>query len=190
MFSLKRHDWHTLVMILCFVYSGIAIVLFITQFATFVQFSAQSPPWGTIASNTSAEFHMPTNMTSFRERPYNPRINTMFYVTTILSLFGAIVSLLAGFSLLSLLKKKERKKLTKDVISTMTTPEEKLVIGELEENGGELTQSELVRRTKLSKVKVHRIVKRLESLKVVSKYPYGVTNKIKLEHSIYKEKSD
>jgi len=63
----------------------------------------------------------------------------------------------------------------------MLTPEEKVVIKLLKENDGELTQSELVTRTKLSKVKVHRVIKRLESLNVVSKYPYGVTNKIKLE---------
>lgn len=54
-------------------------------------------------------------------------------------------------------------------------------------NNGELTQSDLVRKTKLSKVKVHRIVKRLESLGIVSKYPYGITNKIKLEKSLYEE---
>jgi uncharacterized membrane protein len=33
----------------------------------------------------------------------------------------------------------------------------------------------------LSKVKVHRIVKRLESLQIIKKYPYGLTNKIRLE---------
>ncbi|MBI3035785.1 MarR family transcriptional regulator [Candidatus Woesearchaeota archaeon] len=60
-------------------------------------------------------------------------------------------------------------------------PDEKIAIGELEKNNGALTQSELVRNTGLSKVKVHRIVKRLESLGIVKKYPYGVTNKIKLE---------
>ncbi len=88
---------------------------------------------------------------------------------------------------MDLLKKKERKKLTKSLIDTMTTPEEKLILKELEEAGGELTQSELVRNTKLSKVKVHRIIKRLEGLEIISKYPYGVTNKIKLEKKLMEE---
>ncbi len=88
---------------------------------------------------------------------------------------------------MDLLKKKERKKLTKDLINTMTTPEEKLILKELEEAGGELTQSELVRKTGLSRVKVHRIVKRLERLEIISKYPYGVTNKIKLEKKLMEE---
>ena len=111
----------------------------------------------------------------------------MFYPVIIISFLGSVISILAGLSLFDLLRKKERKELTKSVIDSMTTPEEKLIIRELEANNDELTQSELVRRTKLSKVKVHRIIKRLESLKVVSKYPYGVTNKIRLEKKIYEE---
>jgi len=69
----------------------------------------------------------------------------------------------------------------------MTTPEEKLVIRELEDAGGELTQSELVKKTGISKVKVHRVIKRLEQLKILSKYPYGVTNKIKVEKEVYRK---
>ena len=71
----------------------------------------------------------------------------------------------------------------------MTTPEEKLVIRILNENGGELTQSELVRRTRLSKVRVHRVIKRLESLNIVDKYSYGLTNKIKLNDSVFDERA-
>ena len=70
----------------------------------------------------------------------------------------------------------------------MIMHDEKIVIKELERNEGELTQSDLVRKTKLSKVKVHRIIKRLESLFIVSKYPYGVTNKIKLERACMRNK--
>ncbi len=111
----------------------------------------------------------------------------MFYPVIIISFLGSVISILAGLSLSDLLRKKERKELTKSIIDSMTTPEEKLVIRELESNDDELTQSELVKRTRLSKVKVHRVIKRLESLKVVSKYPYGITNKIKLEKEIYQE---
>ena len=88
---------------------------------------------------------------------------------------------------MNLLRAKETKELKKDVIESMILPDEKIIIKELERNNGEMTQSDLVRRTNLSKVKVHRIVKRLESLGIVSKYPYGITNKIKLEKSLYEE---
>jgi len=115
------------------------------------------------------------------------RRTNLFYPVIIISLLGSVISILAGLSLMDLLKKKEKKELTKSVIDTMTTPEEKFVIKELEEADGELTQSELVKKTKLSKVKVHRVVKRLEQLKIVSKYPYGITNKIKLEKKVYQK---
>ena len=71
---------------------------------------------------------------------------------------------------------------------SMTTKDEKLVMRTLEENGSELTQTELVKRTKLSKVKVHRVIKRLESIGIVNKYSYGMTNKIRLKDSILKDK--
>jgi uncharacterized membrane protein len=45
-----------------------------------------------------------------------------------------------------------------------------------------------VKRTKLSKVKVHRVLKRLESMGIVNKYSYGITNKIRLNGGI--EKND
>ena len=88
---------------------------------------------------------------------------------------------------MNLLRAKETKELKKEVIESMILPDEKIVIKELERSNGEMTQSDLVRRTNLSKAKVHRIVKRLESLGIVSKYPYGITNKIKLEKSLYEE---
>jgi len=82
-----------------------------------------------------------------------------------------------------MMRKKEKKEITKDIMEHMLMPEEKQVVGFLEGADGEMTQSELVRRSKFSKLKVSRVIKRLESLKVVSKYPYGVTNKIVLNKS-------
>ena len=81
---------------------------------------------------------------------------------------------------MDLLKKKEAKELAKNIVDSMILPNEKLIIAELENHGGELTQSELVKNTGLSKVNIHRIVKRLESLNMVNKLSYGMTNKIKL----------
>lgn len=101
--------------------------------------------------------------------------------TMITSLIGCIVSILAGISILDLVRKKEKRELTKNIIESMTTPEEKKVISALEDAGGELTQAQIVDKVRLTKVKAHRIIKRLEQMKIITKYPYGVTNKIVLE---------
>lgn len=171
----------TLVMVLCFIYAGVCIIQLIYSVPPMVRGEALPPAQGndTIRNDTG-------NITNFKDAPGRMRINPFM---VLVQLFGAIISTLAGFSLMSLLRKKERKELTKGLVDSMTTPEEKQVIAELERNNGELAQSELVKKTKLSKVKVHRIVKRLESLNIVSKYPYGVTNKIRLEKKFFEEKA-
>ncbi|MBI5354846.1 MAG: winged helix-turn-helix transcriptional regulator [Candidatus Aenigmarchaeota archaeon] len=115
-----------------------------------------------------------------RERFLRPQ-NSFAYPIGYVSLMGSIISILAGISLLDILRKKEKAKITSDIIETMTTPDEKTVLSELEDAGGELTQSDLVKKTNLSTVKVHRVIKRLELLGIIKKYPYGMTNKIKLE---------
>ena len=61
-------------------------------------------------------------------------------------------------------------------------PEEKLVVKLLEDNNGKLTQSELVRQSNLNKLKVSRIIKKLESSNIINKYPYGMTNNIQLKN--------
>ena len=163
-----------LAMILCFIYAGICIIQLVFFSMSF--FRAVGPP---------PELNV-TARTMTRSAPrWNPRNNLL---SVLHSGFGLIISTFAGFTLMGLLRKKEKKELTKSMLNTMLTIEEKQVIDVLEENDNELTQSELVSRTKLSKVKVSRVIKRLESLKVVSKYPYGVTNKIKLEKQVFEEK--
>jgi len=104
-----------------------------------------------------------------------------------ITFFGALVSILAGISMINMLRAKETHEIKREALDSMIMDDEKVVIMELENSNGELTQSELVRKTSLSKVKVHRIIKRLESLGVLTKYPYGVTNKIKLEKRFYRE---
>lgn len=168
----KKNRLYHITMVLCFVYAGISLLLLIYQIYFLIR-RGQAPPIN-IRGNESI------NISRFAGRRWSP----FSPIDIISSSLGLIISLLAGFSLMDLLKKKEQKELTKNVINTMLTPEEKTVIQVLEENDDELPQSELVSRTKLSKVKISRIIKRLESLKVISKYPYGMTNKIKLERKI------
>lgn len=175
--TVDRGKLHYFIMVLCFIYGGISIVVFVSQLYFLVIRGQFDSSIGRAAHNITS-----SNLTHLGF--WTRGRTSMFYPIIFTSFLGSVISILAGLSLFNLLRKKERKELTKSVIDSMTTPEEKLVIRELEANNDELTQSELVKRTKLSKVKVHRIVKRLESLNVVSKYPYGITNKIKLEKEI------
>ncbi|MBW2984836.1 MarR family transcriptional regulator [Candidatus Woesearchaeota archaeon] len=166
-------------MIICFVYAGISLVLLVYEVYSFARF--QRMPFNGPMNDSLNISRMPGSP----RNAYRPQREYPMLIFA--SSLGLVISSLAGFTIMDLLRKKEKKELTKSVMDTMLTPEEKNVIKVLEEYDGELTQSEIVRRTKLSKVKVHRIVKRLESLNVVSKYPYGVTNKIKLEQKMLEE---
>ena len=182
-----RHNLHVVVMVLCFVYGGVSLAFFMVMSGSLVSSSERGPAF--IANefetllNESCDdsgnctLHVPpTGIERFQRN-----VSTPFYIILFVSLSGSVISITAGTSLWFLLRKKERKKLTDDIVNTMTTEDEKLVMRVLEEHGNELTQSDIVKRTKLSKVKVHRVIKRLESLGIVSKYSYGMTNKIRLK---------
>ncbi|MFH0978539.1 MAG: helix-turn-helix domain-containing protein [Candidatus Woesearchaeota archaeon] len=155
--------------IVCLIYGGIALVIFFQQLSI-VYFRPEMP--------------QQRNLTLERPHP-NSRFNAIMAFPMLATFFGSVVSILAGISMLSLLRKKEKKQITRDLLDSVILPDERLVLRTLESRHGELTQSELVSITKLSKVKVHRIVKRLASMGVVAKYPYGLTNKIMLEKGFH-----
>jgi len=66
-----------------------------------------------------------------------------------------------------------------DEILTLLNPQERIVMRLLIEKSP-ITQSKIMRLTNFSKVKVFRIVKRLEQRGLVVKQPYGKTNMIEL----------
>src|SRR3989344_6441477 len=156
---------HFIIMVLCFMFGGISFFLFLFQAAPLIQ--REQFTIGLYQNNSNM-----TELPEMRERVVRLEARTrgFFYIILATSLGGSIISIFAGLSILSLLKKKETKELTKSIVDTMTTSDEKSVMEEIEKTGGEGTQSELVKATGLSKVKVHRIVKRLELLKIVKKY--------------------
>jgi len=160
--------------IICLIYGGITLLMFIFS----LYFNHARPQFVPSPAQIA-------NASSYEVGRQAARFRHMFSILptiiSILTFIGSLVSIGAGISLLRLVRERETKELKREVIDSMIMPDEKLVIKELEKNDGALTQSELVRNTSLSKVKVHRIVKRLESLEIVKKYPYGMTNKIKLE---------
>ena len=159
--------------IMCLVYAGITLLIFFN-----LSYTAYTRGHFDSAMMNSSDIRNE----SLRE---NLRSRQNFIVFPLLLTFtGALISFVAGISLISLLRMKDNNELRRDVIDSMILPDEKIVIKELEKSNGELTQSELVRKTGFSKVKVHRIVRRLESLGIIKKLPYGITNKIRLEKSL------
>ncbi|MFH1072453.1 MAG: MarR family transcriptional regulator [Nanoarchaeota archaeon] len=173
------------VAILCLVYGGVALILFTQQvYSLYVREPFRPPERMFNDSFIAPDSNVANTSTVVAEFMRTERFRTQRILPLIATLCGSIISIFAGISLLNLLRHRESKELKKELLDAIILPDEKLVIQELEKHDGELTQSELVTRTKLSKVKVHRIVKRLESLGIVKKYPYGLTNKIRLEKSI------
>jgi len=77
--------------------------------------------------------------------------------------------------------KESQKKFEKQTRAAVLTEDESLVVGELEKNKGELTQQEIGWRTKLSKVKIHRLVSKLAQRNIVEKLDYGKTRLIRLK---------
>ena len=173
--SNPRRNFYWAIAILCLIYGGVSLIILVQQ-SYFLYLREHFMSSGILERNASSG-----NLTEAR------RTGSIMILPLITTFLGSLISILGGISLLSLLRKKESREIRKDLIESIILPDEKLVIQELERNNGELTQSELVRMTRLSKVKVHRIVKRLVDMEIVKKYPYGLTNKIKLEKTLLAE---
>jgi uncharacterized membrane protein len=94
----------------------------------------------------------------------------------VLTAGGCVVGALA---ILVAVKDKQRE-FEKQTVAAVLTEDESFVVAELEKNNGELTQQELGWRTNLSKVKIHRILSRLEKRKIIEKINYGKTRLIRI----------
>ena len=168
-----------IVMILCFIYFGLSLLLFVIFLITFLN-GGQIFLFKRLFSQDGA-LSMLTWFSGF---------------LAIISAFGSITSLLAGIALMRSSQKvivteavKETEKKVEEkhenkVDSDVLLPDEKKVIETLENNNGYMTQRDLVIESKFSKVKVHRLLKTLEAKKVISKYAFGMTNRIRLEKKI------
>ena len=75
----------------------------------------------------------------------------------------------------------KRDKSKEMLITNLLKDDEKKVYQEILNSNNEILQNELVRKTNLSKVKITRIIHRLELKKLVVKERYGLTNKVKLK---------
>ena len=188
-------DWNRIkvfgyfiVMVSCFVYAGFSLFSLISEVSSLSSAKyVDSYLSNAFLSDTNIKINDVVDSTS------NSTVSTVakedmlsgvIYRDVVLSIIGFLVTLLAGLSIMALLKEKDSQGATQSFIDVVTTGDEKLLIASLEKAGGVLTQSELVNATGLTKVKIHRVVKRLEGLGIVSKYPFGMTNKVRLEKKL------
>ncbi|MFH1056305.1 MAG: hypothetical protein V1717_00695 [Candidatus Micrarchaeota archaeon] len=98
-------------------------------------------------------------------------------------LLTGILLVVTAYYLLKHLNVKEKKEAKKFIIASLLSSEEKAVYDRLVEFRGEATQKQLSASTGFSAVKTYRVIKRLESKKIVKSFPFGMTKKIVLEEA-------
>jgi len=106
-------------------------------------------------------------------------IKTALGVLTVIFFIGMVLSFIAANELSK--KHEDIVEVVEEKNFDFLMPEEKAVVELLKKNDNAMTQKEIAIELGLSKVKAHRIIKRLEQKKVVKKFDYGMTNKVKLE---------
>ena len=176
--TLENKHFQRVVSILVFIFAFICLIMIFSQMSYFISSNSQNNPTQNVApnqNNTNSIQQPPPKDDFFRGMPKESPFMLIFYI------MGFIISLLSGILINLNFYKKEKKELKSNVVNEMLLPEEKLLTQLLEENNGELTQKELVTRSGLNKLKVSRVIKRLESLNIIEKFPYGMTNNIKLK---------
>ena len=100
----ERNKIHYSIMVLCFIFAGFCIIqLFYTSFI--LRRGLEVPP-----DRINDSFINQMNSSDRNPRDFEMRRVSLPFAIEIFPLFGFIVSLFAGMSLLDLLKKRERKK--------------------------------------------------------------------------------
>jgi hypothetical protein len=170
------------IMILCFIFGGYFLLHYFSNLFMLLPARPPNPPMDEF-NNSSGLFNA-SNRTFAGEAAFRNNIFEPFSPNSLMILLGGIVSVSGGVAIWQLGREKELKTVREDLTSLLLTPEEKKVTDELRKAGGSMAQNELVRKTQLSKVKVHRVLTRLESKNIIKKYSYGITNKIVLEQKL------
>lgn len=184
----------SVIMALCFLYGGFAII----ASAIIIAGDAfpQASPMRFWDSNEHFDANRAVTITiqagasngaALRERPALQRLerpgppfrpNTEFMAVVFAS---GILSIAAGATIFGLTREKEVRAVKRDMANNLLMPDERKVMETLAKSGYEIMQSKVSKESGLSKVQVHRAVKRLESRGVLRKHRYGLTNKVILE---------
>lgn len=177
--TLENRTFQKIILVSCFILSAVFLLLVISQIYYFA--ANDTPPVNNAGNNSPIQNTSnpeqrapPPKDDFFRGMPKESPIMLFVYI------LGLIIPFFAGITIYSHLSLKEKKEIKSKVVSDLLLPDELLIIRLLEENNNELTQKELVIKSNLNKLKISRVIKRLETLKIIDKYPHGMTNKIKL----------
>lgn len=120
---------------------------------------------------------------------YDIKINVInVFFNFIIPFIGGILLLISGFTMLKHSKTTAEQKRTRrfrqrqtarreDLLSGLLNADEKNVLGMIREQSG-ILQSDLVAKSGYSKVKMHRVLKKLESMDVIKRSRFGITNRI------------
>jgi len=182
----KRYRKYSVVMVLCFFVGGFSLIVYASQaYSAFVE----QDIFGSFRefrehllndSMSNQSFQPPSRG---RSLAFNP---SRFIISpaSLILLFVGLVSIAGGISIFNLIREKEIKTTKEKLTSLLLTPEERQIVEEIKKAGGDITQSHLVIKTNLSKVKIHRVISKLEKKGIVKKHQYGLTNKIVLEKDL------
>jgi hypothetical protein len=121
----------------------------------------------------------------FQERQSSRPI-PMFYFIPVIGFSGLLVGSLVYYMLSEKIVVKEKQlENNTEIIMRLLDSNEKYVVKKLLEEGGKVHQSELNYLPNMTKVKAHRILKKLEQRGVIKKEKLGKINMVRLEDSIY-----
>lgn len=173
-------------MLLCFLYGGFTIVLFLMQVYTALwlnkSFSSTLIPEPMDANRfVGAGSGRGEFMRGMRVEPLR-ELTSPF---SIIFLSGGLVAIFAGIAIWRLMRDKELKVAKQEAQDIFLLPEEKKVIDSLKGAGYSSTQKKLSSDSGLTRVQVHRTLKKLEAKGLLEKHDFGMTNKIILKKEIF-----
>jgi uncharacterized membrane protein len=111
--------------------------------------------------------------------------NQVSLILVLLSLFGMFIGSLTYYFISDKYEKKINR-MHKDLSITLKflDGEEKLIVSSILNHKGRITQSEMKKNTGLSRVRIFRVLKKLEKKGVITKKPHGMTNIIELDEEL------
>ncbi len=174
---------YNIVMISCFLLGGFSIIFFLSQLYSGLWEKEILNDFRNQSNYSNESF----NFSEFNRSPPRDRIliaNPMDRLTapfSIMLLINGAILIASGVSLWTITREKEISKAREKITSLLLHPDERILIDEIKKARGDITQSQLVKKTGMNKVKIHRIIHRLSAKGIISKHEYGLTNKIVLE---------
>jgi flagellar basal body-associated protein FliL len=114
------------------------------------------------------------------------KIKDSWYLIPSFAFMGLFIGIIVFYLMFEKEQKKEKiVKVNTQKILELLSKEDKLVINKLLENNGKVRQYEITYIDGLSKLKVHRILRKLEDKGLIKKEKIGKVNSISLDEELY-----